>query len=1458
MKSHPTQKIIQITRPLLTVLALMGAELFMSQTASAQSTFTWNGGSGTTGNWTDAVNWGGTAPASPQAFLNFNGSTRLSSTNNFSAGAAGYQIYFKSGAGAFNLYGNSISFFDFSSVDPNIQNEGSGTTQTVSLPIVNGNTHGANGILNINLNASPAQGPLVFNGSISNLDATIAVRALNVSGGSAVRFNGPLADFSSSGKLALTQLGSGTTTLTATNTFTGNVTVSAGTVQVAVGGLLGSGTYAGGIAVSNGATFEYSSTNAQTLSGVISGAGAVLLDSTNAITVTLSGTANTHSGVTTVSNLVRLSAGTANLSPNTTFNIVGGATGGGQVYLSTATSTVSNNFTISGVGYTDAVSINAGAIRMSAGQTLAGTITLAGNSRIGAITGSQSYSILGRITGGFGLDIFGVANANSAVQTFTFGNQGTANDYTGNTTLLNNYFNNGFFTNCQTILRLGASEQIPNGAGRGILVFGGTSANRNCVLELNGFNETLNGISGSGTWSIIQNTNTGASVLTIGDANTNSSFSGIIADGGAGKTLAIVKIGSGTLALSGTNTYLGGTTDSAGTLQVDNSSALGSGLLVMNGGALSNNVSSTLTNNINLAVASTVGVGTGQTLTLGGVITNTGALTMNGPGTLVLSNATSTYSGGITITNGTLSIKNVSGFGTGTITVNSGGSAYNFSSTSATITNAVILNGGNFHTGGGNAGTKNTWSGPVTITATSSMSSDGGTTGNAFTGGLNMGNSGYTFAVNGNGRNDGFNANNFNSVISGGPNATFQVASAGIAYLNAANTFSGTNRSGNSLVLQNVNALQNATLDMNAADNGSVSLINNAVIGALTGSRNLNLSVSSISIGNNSASTTFSGALTNTGSLIKIGSGTLTLSGANTYTGRTTVSSGSLALSGSGSLASSVIAVAGGATFDTSAGSFTLGVGQVLSNTASATAQLAGPLSSGSGTISVSFVNGTPSFNVTGGALTLSAATVVAVRNTGATLTPGTYKIISASGGGSVAGTTPTSVSVVNGPAAGTPSVSIVGGELYLTVGGASGISYSGTGPFTYDGAAHGPTANFSGSTGAQTSAYVGVSVSYGPSVNAPTNVGTYYLSNTVATDANYFGATNSQNFTIAAAALGITANNASKNYGQTVTFAGTEFTASGLVGSDSVSSVTLTSAGATNTAIVGTYSIVPSAASGTGLGNYTISYTNGTLTVNPASTSVGASSTMNPSGYQDAVSFIATLPADASGSVIFSSTNGPISTNTVSSGSTTSSSVTTLLRGTNVITVAYLGDSNYVGSTNSLNQVVTNHPPVASNVSYTRNAALNTFKIAVTNLLSNASDADGDTVSLVSVSATTNGATILIGGGYVMYYNTNAVADEFNYTVSDGFGGTNSATVTLNVDSTPLFGQSQIVSTSGGTATLNFAGIPGYSYSVSRSTNLVDWAAIWTTNAPAGGVFEFVDTSAPSPSAFYRLQYNP
>jgi hypothetical protein len=56
------------------------------------------------------------------------------------------------------------------------------------------------------------------------------------------------------------------------------------------------------------------------------------------------------------------------------------------------------------------------------------------------------------------------------------------------------------------------------------------------------------------------------------------------------------------------------------------------------------------------------------------------------------------------------------------------------------------------------------------------------------------------------------------------------------------------------------------------------------------------------------------------------------------------------------------------------------------------------------------------------------------------------------------------------------------------------------------------------------------------------------------------------------------------------------------------------------------------------------------------------------------------------------------------------------------------------------------------------------------------------------------------------------------------------------------------------------FAGTPGSSYGVQRSTNLLTgWVTLWTTNAPPNGLFNYVDSfndlgGMPPASAYYRL----
>ncbi len=111
------------------------------------------------------------------------------------------------------------------------------------------------------------------------------------------------------------------------------------------------------------------------------------------------------------------------------------------------------------------------------------------------------------------------------------------------------------------------------------------------------------------------------------------------------------------------------------------------------------------------------------------------------------------------------------------------------------------------------------------------------------------------------------------------------------------------------------------------------------------------------------------------------------------------------------------------------------------------------------------------------------------------------------------------------------------------------------------------------------------------PSVATGPGVGNYNIT--------YSGGT----LTITQAPLTVTANSFSKGYGVTYTPAGTEFTATGtLYNGDSVTGVTLNSSGFAQGATVGapgpTYAITPSVATGSGVGNYSVTYVNGTLTV--------------------------------------------------------------------------------------------------------------------------------------------------------------------------------------------------------------------------------------------------------------------
>jgi hypothetical protein len=112
---------------------------------------------------------------------------------------------------------------------------------------------------------------------------------------------------------------------------------------------------------------------------------------------------------------------------------------------------------------------------------------------------------------------------------------------------------------------------------------------------------------------------------------------------------------------------------------------------------------------------------------------------------------------------------------------------------------------------------------------------------------------------------------------------------------------------------------------------------------------------------------------------------------------------------------------------------------------------------------------------------------------------------------------------------------------------------------------------------------------------------------------------------TVGLKSLTITADDQAKTYGDAFTFLGTEFTPDGLIFSDSVSSVTLTSGGTPATAAVAgsPYSIFASAAVGSGLENYDIDYVDGELTVDLKTLTITAADQSKT--YADAFSFAGT-----------------------------------------------------------------------------------------------------------------------------------------------------------------------------------------------------------------------------------------
>jgi outer membrane autotransporter protein len=315
---------------------------------------------------------------------------------------------------------------------------------------------------------------------------------------------------------------------------------------------------------------------------------------------------------------------------------------------------------------------------------------------------------------------------------------------------------------------------------------------------------TAGSIAGAGTYFL------GSKQLTVGSNNSSTTVSGVIEDGGAagGTGGSLVKVGTGTLMLTGVNTYSGGTTISQGTIAVIADTGLGAptGSLTFNGGTLqfdsSFNLSPSRAITLNAANNGFAGGGTfdtnGFTTTISQVIQGAGGLTEAGGGVLVLS-GDNTYAGGTTISAGTLQVGNggaTGSLGSGPVLDNSA-LAFNRSGT-VTVPGAI--------TGTGSLTQESPAGGTLVLTGENTYT--GGTT--IISGILELGSGGTTGSIVGNVTNNAtleFDHSNTFTVagVISGSGGVAQIGT-GTTILTANSTYSGlTTISGGTLAAGGVN-----------------------------------------------------------------------------------------------------------------------------------------------------------------------------------------------------------------------------------------------------------------------------------------------------------------------------------------------------------------------------------------------------------------------------------------------------------------------------------------------------------------------------------------------------------------------------------------------------------------------------------------------------------------------------
>ena len=324
----------------------------------------------------------------------------------------------------------------------------------------------------------------------------------------------------------------------------------------------------------------------------------------------------------------------------------------------------------------------------------AGTLTLAG-------TNGGNNTISGNISDGVGINVVNVIK-NTAGNTWVLSGNNT---YSGGTAL------NAGTLKINSATALGTGLFTINGGKIDNSSIGGdiTLANNNPVT-FNGDFEFI------GTNNL--NLGTGATTLTAPTTMTVDAKTLTIGGSIGGGGNLLTKAGAGTLTLTGNNTYIGGTTLNAGTLNINSATALGgaAGVFTINGGIIDNTSGGDLTltnsnpvsfnggfaftgtNNLNLGTGATTLLApttitvAAKTLTIGGSIGGGSGLTKAGAGTLTLT-GNNTYVGATNINAGTVVAGNASALGNGSAVTVAAGGTLDVGTTNVTVNNTYTQNG---------------------------------------------------------------------------------------------------------------------------------------------------------------------------------------------------------------------------------------------------------------------------------------------------------------------------------------------------------------------------------------------------------------------------------------------------------------------------------------------------------------------------------------------------------------------------------------------------------------------------------------------------------------------------------------------------------------------------------------------------------------------------------------------